>query len=218
MADVLGGERALATEMDNGCHDGTLQKGRARRHMKKSLVVLAALVVWAMAGVATAATRSTKSTNSEKQVSFGLEADYAEDTDFGVGARAIFNLDKVLPGLEGVGSFNYFFPSSGEDIPGVDVDFKFWEINANAIYKFKVGEGSVRPYFGGGLVIAHVKGGAGVDLGDLGSIDVSASETKLGINVLGGVLFGGPSPKFFVEGKIEDHDGSQFVVSAGVRF
>jgi hypothetical protein len=182
---------------------------------QKAFVVLSAFLVWAVAGVATAASRSTE---EEKSVSFGLEGDWGEDTDFGVGARVILNLESVLPGLEAVGSFNYYFPSTGEDVPGVAVDAKFWEINANAVYKLKVGEGSLKPYFGGGLVIAHAKGGVGVDLGELGSFDFSASDTQLGINVLGGVLIGRKSPRFFVEAKIEEIDGSQFVVSAGVRF
>lgn len=155
----------------------------------------------------------------DKPVSFGVNGDWAsDDIGFGVGGRVIVNLDKQLKGLEAVGSFDYYFPSAGDEldgIDGVDVDLTYFEVNLNGIYKFKVESSSLQPYVGTGLNIARASGGASVDLGDLGDVDVSASETQVGLNLIGGVLI---DKKFFVEAKYEAGGGEVFVVSAGLRF
>ena len=175
-------------------------------------------VVVASVALLGAGTSAFAASKDDKSVTFGVNGDWgSEDVGFGVGGRVIVNLDKQLKGLEAVGSFDYFFPSAGDagDIDGVDVDLTYFEVNLNAVYKFKLENPSLTPYVGSGLCIAHAKGGVGVDLGELGNFDVSASDTKLGLNILGGVLI---NKKFFVEAKFEAGAGEIFVVSGGIRF
>jgi hypothetical protein len=180
-------------------------------------VVAASLV---LVGAGTSAFAAKKAAKEDaKAVSFGVNADWSDDADFGVGGRVIVNLDKQLKGLEAVGSFDYFFPSAGDvgDIEGdgVDVDVTYFEVNLNAVYKFKLENSSLTPYVGSGLNIAHGNVGASVDLGDFGSVGGSVSNTEVGLNILGGVII---NKKFFVEAKFEAGGGEMFVVSGGIRF
>jgi opacity protein-like surface antigen len=119
----------------------------------------------------------------------------------GLGARLRYDLGDIHEGLGAVGSFDFFFP--GNDVPGVDVSY--WELNANATYDIPV-QASIKPYAGAGLVFGHVSAG-------------SVSDSKVGLNALGGINFKiGEQLKAFVEAKFEIRSGSQFVVSGGVRF
>jgi hypothetical protein len=137
---------------------------------------------------------------AEKTLSGGLQVSYGEDSDLGIGVRGIYDLETLMYGMEAIGSFDYFFWSE----EGVD-DLSYWEINLNAIYKIELEGSSVMPYTGAGLNYAHASVG-------------EASESEVGINLLGGATFGTGSIKPFVEAKIELNGGEQFVVSAGVRF
>jgi len=169
-------------------------------------ILMVGLFVLALAGGASA---------EEKHLSFGVQASYGSDTDFGIGALARLDLDDVYEGLGVVGSFNYFFPST-DDVEGVDTSAKYWELNANATKDFKV-SGSATPYVGAGLVLGHASASGSIDA--LG-VDVSASDSKLGANILAGAKMDvGESMKLFIEAKYEFiSDGKQFVVSGGVRF
>ncbi|NNG15603.1 MAG: hypothetical protein HKM89_03910 [Gemmatimonadales bacterium] len=142
------------------------------------------------------------------QVSAGVHGDWGSDMDFGVGARAVLGLERLVPNLETVGSFDYFFP--GDDF-GADVTY--WELNLNLVYRFEIKDSPVKPYAGAGLNFAYLN--ASVDV--LGTT-ASGDETRGGLNLLGGLLFDIGRAKPFVEGRVEAGGGDQFVVSAGVRF
>ncbi len=152
-------------------------------------------------------------------VGVGLQGDWGSDNaDFGVGGRVIVGLEKYVKNLEAVGSFDYFFPSVGEDFAGREADPSYWEVNANGVYKLTIQGSSIRPYAGAGINIAHSSGGFGSDLGEFGSLDVASdSSTKVGLNVLGGALFGRGKTKFFAEMKFEARSHGIFVFSAGLR-
>src|SRR5881628_721744 len=116
---------------------------------------------------------------AKQRPSFGPELNWSSDVDFGIGARGVFPLQSLFPKtpLDGIVSFDYFFPS----VPS-GVSAHYWEINGNVAYRFTVpARSSFRPYGGGGLNIAHASAGP--------SGGTSVSETKAGLNLLGGTTF-----------------------------
>ena len=166
--------------------------------MRKSVFVLAVLGL-----VGTVASRA------EAQFRFGANVDYGTDTDFGIGARGLFGLGKTNLPIEGLVTFDYFFPGNS---------VHYWELSGNAIYKFEIKDSSIKPYAGAGLLISHTSVDYNGICGGLG-VDCSASSTNAGLNLIGGLRFkGGEHFAPFVEGRLEAHSGSQFVLSAGVFF
>ena len=151
----------------------------------------------------------------EKPAFFGVQGSWNQDADFGVGARIGVSLDKFVENVEVVGSFDYFFPQEDDELAGLDVDLEYMEFNVNALYKIELSGSSAKPYLGGGLNIARVKGGVGMDLGEYGTFDFSATDTATGVNVVAGVLI---KDRFFVEARNSFGGGETFVVTAGVRF
>lgn len=141
------------------------------------------------------------------QVGFGAQLSWADDTEFGIGARAVVDLTPLTNGLEAIGSFDYFFP----DQP-LGADINYWEINANLAYVFK-GVPSLAPYLGGGLNFAH----ASVSVDALG-VPVGGSNTELGLNLLGGARMNLGPVQPFGELRIELGGGEQFVIAGGVLF
>ncbi|HLB81561.1 MAG TPA: hypothetical protein VJJ54_00600 [Gemmatimonadales bacterium] len=146
---------------------------------------------------------------SADRTSFGLQLDWGNDPNFGIGGRGVFPLGSLLPGtpLDGIVSFDYFFPGNS---------VKYWEINGNVAYRFRVpARTSLRPYAGGGLNIAHFSATATV-----GTTTVSASDTKAGLNVLGGTTFRvkGSNLIPFAEARGELGGGKTLILTGGVRF
>jgi opacity protein-like surface antigen len=141
------------------------------------------------------------------QVGFGAQLSWADDAEFGIGARAVVDLTPLTNGLEASGSFDYFFP----DQP-LGADINYWEINANMAYVF-AGVPGMAPYAGGGLNIAH----ASVSVDEFG-IPLGASDTDLGLNLLGGARFRAGPVQPFGELRIELGGGEQFVIAGGVIF
>src|SRR3989442_7657903 len=136
--------------------------------------------------------------------SFGLQLNWSSDVDFGIGGRGVFPLQSLFPKtpLDGIVSFDYSFPGNS---------VKYWEINGNVAYRFRVPRSSsLGPYAGGGLNIAHasVTGVSG------------SGATKAGLNLLGGTTFKGKrsTPTPFVEGRGEVGGGQTFILTGGVRF
>lgn len=145
---------------------------------------------------------------------FGLQVSYnhfespdgeltlLEGGDFGIGARSEFGTSSLALVL----SFDYYFP--GDELENL----KFYELNANIAFTFPT-EG-FRPYVGGGVGIARV------------SFDedfFSDSETQTGINILGGVKFGGGPVSPFIEGRYVFYDEEEgftnrFVLTGGILF
>ncbi|MEJ2311378.1 MAG: hypothetical protein P8Y10_02445 [Gemmatimonadales bacterium] len=141
-----------------------------------------------------------------RRLNLGPQLSYGSSSKLGLGGRLHANL-RSPDGLVIIGAFDWFFPDEG---PGDSRTY--WELNGNVAYRFKIeGTTAVAPYAGGGLNIAYSSrrsegGGDG------------SSDTDLGVNLLGGTLFGsGPVLPFF-ELRVELAGGEQFVLTGGVLF
>lgn len=149
---------------------------------------------------------------AQMQWSFGGQGSWANDFDFGVGARAEMTMDSqeqsILNDIRFAGSFDYFFPSAGPMGAG---DFTYFEINGNGHYALPI-EGSADVYAGGGLNVARLSASSSVS--GVGNFSVSA--TEIGLNVLGGVRFPLGSMTAGAEGRFELGGGEQLVVSGFV--
>lgn len=144
---------------------------------------------------------------------FAAELNWSSDVDFGIGARGVFGLESLFPRtpLDGIVSFDYYFPSHPSGTSA-----HYWEINGNVAYRFRVTRSSsLGPYAGAGLNIAHASASATV-----GTTTVSASDTKAGLNLLGGTTFKvkGSTLTPFVEAHGEVGGGKTFILTGGVRF
>jgi opacity protein-like surface antigen len=143
------------------------------------------------------------------QAQFGPELNFASNSiGFGIGARVEASLAKMIPSVKAlsvIGSFDYFFPSSG-----FGVNPSYWEINANGAYHFEIPQTRLAPYAGAGLVVSHWS---------VSFLGVSGSTTNVGLNLLAGTNFpamGKVTP--FAELRLELRSGSAFVVTGGVLF
>jgi hypothetical protein len=144
----------------------------------------------------------------DAQARVGGQLSFGSDQDLGLGARLHVGL-KSPQRLAIIGTFDWFFP---DERPGED--HSYWELNGNLAYFFKVQDSSsLAPYAGGGLNIAH-RSSSDFDDGH----GHSASDTDLGLNLLGGTLFGKGKVNPFVEARIELAGGEQFVLTGGVLF
>jgi hypothetical protein len=124
-----------------------------------------------------------------------------DDGEWGLGARSEFGGSVAL-----VLSFDYYFPE--EDITEVD----FYEFNGNMIYNFSTE--SVRPYLGAGVGISRIS---------LSTDFFDESENEFGINILGGLKFGGGGINPFVELRYVIYSGDEtfnnrLVFSGGILF
>lgn len=136
------------------------------------------------------------------QVRFGGQLSFGDNADFGIGARLEYTPRRLIPNAPVVAaaSFDWFFP---DEPAGVNI--QYWELNYNIAYLFPTP--SLRPYAGGGLNLAHA------------SADPGGSDTKLGLNLLGGLKFstaGRLAP--FIEARVELSGGEQFVITGGILF
>ena len=115
-----------------------------------------------------------------------------DNSDLGAGARVDFGGQ-----VRGMFAFDYFF-TNAEDLfgPGEvnsnDFDLKFWELNANLLYQFPAE--TVHPYLGVGAGIARRT------FDDIDNI-FDDKRTEFGLNVLGGLKFGGGAVKPFIEAR-----------------
>src|SRR3989449_5572914 len=142
---------------------------RGGSHMRKwigSALLVAAVAFNAAELVAQRRPAARPAPRSSQRTSFGLQLDWGNDPNFGIGGRGVCPLGSLRPGtpLDGIVSFDYFFPGNS---------VKYWEINGNVAYRFRVpARSSLRPYAGGGLNIAHAS---------VSVAGVSASDTKAGL-------------------------------------
>ncbi len=178
------------------------------RKLLGSLLLLAAVALIPAASVAQRRAPARPAAGSAQRPSFGVQLNWSSDVDFGIGGRGVFPLRSLFPKvpLDGIVSFDYFFPSAP-----AGVSAHYWEINGNVAYRFRVpARSSFAPYAGGGLNIAHASASSG---------GVSASDTKAGLNLLGGTTFkvkGSITP--FAEARGEIGGGKTFILTGGVRF
>lgn len=152
------------------------------------------------------ATRTTvqASVTADKSLWYGPHASFADESDLGLGGRALWSFTNRRP-LALITSFDYFFPSAP-----TGVEAGHWELNGNVAYHFGR---RWRPYVGPGLNLARRT--TEVVLAD----ELSNSDTALGINLLGGVRrVDGRKRQYFAEARYEVKGGEQFLVTAGVLF
>lgn len=124
----------------------------------------------------------------------------------------------------------------GDEIGSVDFgDLSVWSGTVNVRYDVQT-EGSVTPYVVAGGGIYHASGSASGDFkADLrlsrgvrfgttgGDIEIEDSETKAGLNVGGGLLFGRSRTRFFVEARyhsvfVEGTNFNMIPITVGVQW
>jgi hypothetical protein len=141
---------------------------------------------------------------------FGAQVDWGSDTDIGVGARAEWPMTNVFTTTGAfskaflITSFDFYFPDCG----GSGVDCNSWELNGNLGVPIPA-QATVKPYLGGGLNISRTSASAG---------GVSASDTNIGINLLGGIKFPLSTLTGYGEARVVVGDADQFVLTFGILF
>jgi len=162
------------------------------------------LTVVAVACMAAGAARQARA-----QTHFGPELSWGSNSiGIGVGARLELGLAKMIPGaknFDAVGTFDYFFPSSG-----YGVSPSYWELGLGGQYHFSIPGAKVLPYAGAGLAIAH---------SSVTVLGISGSATNVGLNLFGGTAFqplGKVTP--FVQLRLELQSSSAFFIQGGVLF
>ena len=139
------------------------------------------------------------STLTAQAARFGPQIDFGTNSlNFGIGARMDLGLAEAFGApLTGVGSFDYFFGSSGNHV---------WEINANLFYNFKVPKSNITPYAGGGL--------------DVAGSSCTGCSTEAALNLGGGLKFKMPRSKMtpYVEALLQLHSSTVLVLTGGVLF
>ena len=143
---------------------------------------------------------------AQAQMRYGAQVSFGDDIDLGIGGRVGVSLDQYLENLEGVVSFDLFFPGENQS---------FWTINANALYPIPIEAGSLMPYAGAGLGIAHYT----INF-DSAFID-DYNETKFNLNLVAGTRFGSQgklTPFAELRLPLGGFDGIGFFLCGGVMF
>lgn len=135
----------------------------------------------------------------QAQIGLGVQGNWAEDYDFGIGARATVQLPVDQFPLVFVGSFDWFLPE------GDEID-DYWEINANLVTRPTLR--IVTAYMGLGLNLAHV-----LKPDPFGGPPIS--ETKAGLNILAGLIYDA-LVRPYSEVRYEVEGGRQVVVTVGI--
>lgn len=133
----------------------------------------------------------------------GVHGSYGSESfaDAGLGVHATYLLTQMIAGAA---SFTWHFPGD---------DFRFWDLNLNAHYRFPI-DAQVTPYIGAGANYSRLSFPAADDIGFGGG---RATDTELGLNLLGGAFADlGPSIRFFGEGRFVISDADQFVLTLGL--
>jgi hypothetical protein len=135
----------------------------------------------------------------------GIQGIWGEDTDFGIGARLEFSLANTFTTTGPfsrtflITEFNYFFPDCD---PG---DCSFFEFNGNIAVPITAT--TIDPYAGIGLNIAR----ASVEFDN-----VDASDTEVGLNLLGGLRFNLGTIGAYTEGRFVISGSEQFSLTFGL--
>lgn len=138
------------------------------------------------------------------QLAVGANLNLGSDSDVGIGARLLVGLGEAIPNVEGIGSFDYFFPGGNLD---------WWEVNANLTVPVSITSG-FQPYLGGGLNVTNTS----MDIVDATPEFGDEGETDIGLNILGGLKLPASGATPFVELRTTIGGGSQVVLSAGLLF
>jgi hypothetical protein len=156
---------------------------------------------WFLVAAALAAAPGALSAQQAREAPrFGVQANYGNDSKFGVGGRVRYGMQGLFPTLplSAIASVDVFFPGSG---------VTWLDLNYNVVYDFHVASAPrVGPYAGAGLNFAYATGNG-------------ASNSQLGVNFLGGMDFrtaGRATP--FVELRGSVGNAGQLVLTGGLRF
>ncbi len=99
------------------------------------------------------------------------------------------------------------------DIYLVEENLDFWQFSFNALYEFGIANVAFSPYVGGGIGISRTS--LDFDLGDFGN---DASDTDVGLNLIGGATFGFGNLKPFAQAQITFGDVDLFTIGGGLLF
>jgi hypothetical protein len=142
---------------------------------------------------------------AQAQFSLGVQGNWADDFDFGVGARAAYSLQQINQPVVIFGTFDWFFPSQ----PAVG-DFNYYEFNLNAAYIASI-RMDLDTWVGLGLNVAFT------ELKNTALPD--ASESRAGLNLLAGAKYKfGKAFGVFGEARFEVEGGEQFVLTGGLDY
>jgi hypothetical protein len=137
--------------------------------------------------------------DAQAQLGLGVQGSWAQDADFGIGAIAAVQLPVDQFPMAFAATFDWFFPKA-EDIDD------YWEINANLLATPALEV--ITGYFGVGLNLAHMSGPD--------PFGGRISETNVGINILGGVMYDAAILMPFAEARYEIKGGEQLVLTLGI--
>jgi hypothetical protein len=131
---------------------------------------------------------------------FGVQLNYGNDSEFGLGGRVRYGLQGLFPAapLSSIASADVYFPGGG---------VTWFDLNYNVVYNFRPASApKVTPYAGGGLNFVYLHQSAG-------------SDTHLGLNIIGGTEFRSSSRVTpFAELKFVIEGGDQLVLTGGIKF
>jgi hypothetical protein len=164
--------------------------------MRNALVVITCAIALAAARPENACAQAARD-----PVRFGVQVNFGNDSEFGVGGRLRHSLQGLFPAapLSGIASADIYFPGGG---------FTWLDLNYNVVYNFRPASApKVTPYAGAGLNFVRV-GGNNVP-----------SASRLGLNILGGMEFRTSARVTpFLELKFVIEGADQFVLTGGIMF
>lgn len=167
--------------------------------MKKLGSLLAALVLSVMLSSTADAQR------------FGAQVSWGDESDLGVGVRGEFDFANKLTKTGAfskafiIGQFDYYFI----DCPS-GASCTFFELNPSLAVPFTLQNSQLKPYAGAGLRFSRSSVSAG---------GFDASESDVGLNLLGGLKFGMGGMDAFTEARLGlGGDFEQLALSFGVLF
>lgn len=148
-------------------------------------------------GLAAAAFLAVGAGGVDAQVQIGPTLALHDDFDFGLGATLVAPMPSLGRGIGFMGDFVFYFPDGGD----------YFEINGNVTYDFPLEESTVVPFVLAGLNI----GRASSDIADV-------SNTEVGINLGGGIVFDAGTFRPSVAAKVDVGGYEGFVVFATLPF
>ena len=134
---------------------------------------------------------------AQAQTIVGALGAYYDDFEaFGIGAYVGIPIPQVYEGLIFKPDFMFFFPDGGD----------YWELNGDVVMRFPLEESPILPFALGGISIGRV------------SSDFGGSDTDVGLNLGGGVIFPMETIRPVAGAKFEIRDNTGFVIFGGIGF
>jgi hypothetical protein len=141
------------------------------------------------------------SAEAQAQTVIGGVGAYYDDLEaFGIGAYVAIPVPQVYDGLSINPNFVFFFPDNGD----------YWELNGDVVLSFPLEDDSP--------IIPFALGGISIGRSSFDAFGVSASDTDIGLNLGGGVVFPLETVRPVAGAKFEIRDNTGFVIFGGVGF